>query len=59
MGSLGMDVAGHGNVCNASLDVVRGRGCRDGYLAGQPNNGVSNALGLGFIGPHGVAMVQV
>jgi len=50
---------GMGNVCNASLDVVSGRGCRHGYLAGQPNDGVSYALGLGVSGPNGVAMVQV
>jgi len=48
-----------GNVCNTSLDVVSGRGHRHGYLAGQPNNDVSYALGLGVSGPNGVAMVQV
>jgi len=48
-----------GNVSNAGFDVISGRSYWHGYLAWQPNNGISNALGLGIHCPDSVTLVGV
>ncbi len=47
------------DISNASLDVINGGGGWHGDFAGEPGNGVGDALRPGFIGPDHVAMVGV
>jgi len=47
------------DIGNASLDVINGGGGWHGDFSGEPGNGVSDALRLGFIGPDCVAMIGV
>ena len=55
----GGELEGMQDISNASLDVINGGGHWHWDLAGEPRNSVSDALGLGFIGPHRVAPIGV
>jgi len=47
------------NVGHARQDVVNGRCCWHWNFAGEPHQGISDALGFGVIGPNGVATIRV